>query len=103
MRNLIALICAGALTLGACATTTQQSAQAPDATASSAPAETEALKTAEETDLQEVVCRKVQVTGSRFGEKVCKTRAEWAEGGALNDTPSANNFKRALHQNIEGG
>jgi len=33
----------------------------------------------ETNDDQEIVCRTREITGSRFKEKVCATKAEWAE------------------------
>ena len=33
----------------------------------------------DDADLNKIVCKREQITGSRFNKRICLTRAEWAE------------------------
>lgn len=68
--------------VAACSSSTQQTTSAPSAAAETASsAETVA---AASDDGEDIICKRVQITGTRFKEKVCTTRAqrEAAQAGA---------------------
>lgn len=60
----------------ACSSSTQQTASAPAASSASGGAATSAETVAATDDGDDVICKRVQVTGTRFKEKVCTTRAQ---------------------------
>jgi hypothetical protein len=49
-------------------------------------------------DLDKVICRKEQITGSRFMKRTCMTKAQWGE-----QERETEDFKRRVTQNVDGG
>lgn len=44
-----------------------------------------------------ISCRRVQLTGTTFRQKICRTRSEWA--GVNSDRTSAEEFTRGIREN----
>jgi hypothetical protein len=49
-------------------------------------------------DLDKVICRKEQITGSRFFKRTCMTKAQWGE-----QDRETEDFKRRITQTVDGG
>ncbi len=98
MRVVIVTAGLGALLLSACVTPVEQQASATKA----ADAPAQAVQTGE-IDMNEVVCRKQQATGTRFGKEVCKTRQEWEDAAKAGGDPLSGSQRRALQFSPPGG
>ena len=95
--TLVLLASATALTPGLAQS---DGSQENDSKSSSAPSKVEA-----EAKDDEMVCRKIALTGTRVGQRVCRTRAQWdavakaaresantlKDAGGINTTPSPGN------------
>lgn len=62
------------------------------------PAATDATK-----DTSKRVCRSVTPTGSRFAQRVCKTRAQWETDAEKAQRLLEDNLKRQISPPAEGG
>ncbi|WDI33203.1 hypothetical protein PUV54_08335 [Hyphococcus flavus] len=79
MRELV-LVLGGAFLLGACASTGTTSTTAATQTSEEAQVEQVAANEADaqqEVDDSRVICKRTQVTGSRFRKNICRTWGEW--------------------------
>ena len=61
----------------------------------SAPPAAAGAKAGDTADLDKVICKKQEVTGSRFEKRICMTRAEWGE-----QERRTADFERRLNENI---
>jgi hypothetical protein len=70
-------VAALAAVAGACATEPTTVATSAAAVARPAAQRSSTASEATAADAHEVVCREIEVTGTRFGQRICRTRAEW--------------------------
>ncbi len=82
------LILAAALSLAALDATPAAAPPTPVAPATVTAAKTDPLQ-----DLDKVICKNEQLTGSRFNKRVCMTRGEWEERQKQTET-----MERRLNQ-----
>ncbi|MGC1304052.1 MAG: hypothetical protein WA840_16920 [Caulobacteraceae bacterium] len=65
--------------LAAVATGTPDAATPAKPDAAATPSQTSATSNLATADADQVVCQRVEVTGSRFATKTCHTRAQWKQ------------------------